>query len=104
MCARVCVHVCVCSLLPVCACVCTCVHVCECVYPPPPHTHTQDSSCAVFGLGAVGLAVIFGCKLAGAQGRSGLGVEGGTREGDLVAVFGDDFLVLIVPWKGLLLV
>ena len=30
-------------------------------------TQTQDSSCAVFGLGAVGLAVIFGCKLAGAK-------------------------------------
>ena len=25
----------------------------------------QDSSCAVFGLGAVGLAVIYGCKMAG---------------------------------------
>lgn len=33
------------------------------------HTHTQveaGSTCAVFGLGAVGLAVIMGCKVAGA--------------------------------------
>lgn len=27
----------------------------------------KDSSCAVFGLGAVGLAVIYGCKMAGAK-------------------------------------
>lgn len=59
---------------------------------------TPGSSCAIWGLGAVGLAVAFGCKQAGAKRIIGIDLNSSKYELGKIK----EFIYLSFSWKMLL--